>query len=53
MMFMALIMIIIFIFMTKMKRDLAKSQEDRRNGNLKRIQLENYDSSYNPGIVFI
>ena len=52
-MLIALIMMIIFIFMTKMKRDLAKSHQYKRNGDLKRIQLENYDSSYNPGIVFI
>jgi len=52
-MIMALIMMIIFIFMTKMKRDLAKSHKDRRNLDLYNRRLENYDSSYNPGVVFI
>ena len=55
MMFMIVIMMMIFIFMEKAKRDQAKFLEDRRKNELKGVRLEKleYDSSHNPGIVFL
>ncbi len=41
--------------MEKAKRDQAKFLEDRRKNELKGVRLEKleYDSSHNPGIVFL
>jgi hypothetical protein len=53
-------MFFIFIFMTKMKRDLKNEQMNMNEKNkrelrkpLKKIPKIEYDSSYSAGVVFI